>query len=155
MIDQVDSFTHLGSCIRKDDGSNEDVKSRIAKTWGVFSQLKKVCKNRKIGVQTKIRILEATVMTVVKYGSESWVLQKEDKDLLDVSQRNCLRIVLGTRLTAVVQILLSDSIMRERSKGLGHVLLMKDDRLSKIGLSANRLGLNGKQTVHSWGGRLS
>jgi hypothetical protein len=30
-IDQVDSFTYLGSIISKDGGSSEDVKSRIAK----------------------------------------------------------------------------------------------------------------------------
>ena len=41
MIDQVDSFTYLGSIISKDSGSSEDVKSRIAKAQGVFSQLKK------------------------------------------------------------------------------------------------------------------
>ena len=37
-------------------------------------------------------------MIVVKYGSEAWALQKADEDLLDVFHRNCLRIVLGTRL---------------------------------------------------------
>ena len=58
-----------------------------------FSQLKKVWKNRKISLQTKIRILEATVMTVVKYGSEAWALRKADENLLDVFQRNCLRII--------------------------------------------------------------
>ena len=40
-IDQVGSFTYLGSIISKDSGSSEDVKSRIAKAQGVFSQLKK------------------------------------------------------------------------------------------------------------------
>ena len=40
-IDQVDSFTYLGSIISKDGWSSEDVKSRIAKAQGVFSQLKK------------------------------------------------------------------------------------------------------------------
>ena len=68
-IDQVGSFTYLGGIISKDGGSSEDARSRIAKTRGVFSQLRKVWKNRKINVQTKIRMLEATVMTVVKYGS--------------------------------------------------------------------------------------
>ena len=72
------------SCLLNSSRSSEDVKSRIAKAQGVFSQLKKVWKNRKISLQTKIRILEATVMTVVKYGSEAWVLQKADEDLLDV-----------------------------------------------------------------------
>ena len=41
-IDQVVSFTYLGSIISKYDGSNEVVKSRIAKAQGVFSQLRKV-----------------------------------------------------------------------------------------------------------------
>jgi hypothetical protein len=56
------------------------VRSRIAKAQGVFSQLKKVWKNRKIILRTKIRMLETTVMTVVKYGSEAWTLQKTDED---------------------------------------------------------------------------
>ena len=41
-IDQVGSFTYLGSIISKDGGSSEDVKSRRAKAQGVFSQLKKL-----------------------------------------------------------------------------------------------------------------
>ena len=35
-----------------------------------------------------IRILEATVMTVVKYGFEAWVPQKQEENLQDVFQRN-------------------------------------------------------------------
>ena len=141
-IDQVGSFSYLGSIISKDGGSSEDVKSRIAKAQGVFLQLKKVWKNRKISLQTKIRVLEATVMTVVKYGSETWALQKADENLLDVFQRNCLRIFLGTRLTDRISnsrlyekcdsIPLSGAIMKERLRRLGNVLRMKDDRLPKI-----------------------
>ena len=41
-IDQAGSFTYLGSIISKDGGSSEDVKSRVAKAQGVFSQLKKI-----------------------------------------------------------------------------------------------------------------
>ena len=40
-FDQVGSFTYLGIIISKDSGSSEDVKSRIAKAQGVFSELKK------------------------------------------------------------------------------------------------------------------
>ena len=35
-IDQVDSFTYLGSIINKDGWSSEDVKNRIAKAQVVF-----------------------------------------------------------------------------------------------------------------------
>jgi hypothetical protein len=74
---------------------------RIANAQSVFSHLKKVWKNMKINMRTKIRILEITVMavgseaTVVKYGSETSALRKTEEDLLDVFQRNCLWIVLG------------------------------------------------------------
>ena len=64
-----------------------------------FSQLKKARKNRKIILQTKIRILEATLLTVVKFGSEAWALRKADEHWLDVCQRNFIRIFLGSRLT--------------------------------------------------------
>ena len=65
-----------------------------------------------------------------------------DEDLLDVFERNCLQIVLGTRLTDRISssrlyekcglIPLSRVIVKERLKCLGHVLRMKDDRFPKI-----------------------
>ena len=151
----------LGSIISKDGGSTKDVKSRIAKAQGVFSLLKKVWKIWEISLKTKIRRLEATAMTVVKYGSEAWALQKADENSLDVFQRNCLHIVLGTQLTDHISnsrlyekcgsILLSRAIIIERLRWLGHILQMKDDRLPKIGL----LGLHRKQVVLVWVGMMS
>ena len=74
-------FTYLGSIviILKEGGYSENFGSRRNKTQGAFSQLKKVWKTRKINVKTKIVILEATVITVVKYGSETWVLRKTEE----------------------------------------------------------------------------
>ena len=68
---QRHKFIYLGSIISKDGGNSEDVTNRIAKAQCVFPQLKKKeenLENRKICLQTKIRILEATGMTVVKHG---------------------------------------------------------------------------------------
>ena len=93
-------------------------------------------------------------MTVVKYGSEEWALRKADDNLLDVFQRNCLRIVLGIRLTDRISnsrlyekcdsIPLSGSIMKERLRWLGHVLRMKDERLPKIVLFGQPFGATRK-----------
>ena len=47
-VDQVGSITYLGSIISKDRGISKDVKSRIAKAQGVFSQLNNIWKNRKV-----------------------------------------------------------------------------------------------------------
>ena len=102
----------------------------------MFFQLKKVWKNKKISLQTKIRILEATVMKLVKYGSEAWALQKAEENLLDVFQSNYLLILLGTRLTDHISnsmlyekcgsIPLSRAIMKEKLRWLGHIPQMKD-----------------------------
>ena len=40
----------------------------------MFSWLKKVRKNGKLSLLTKIVILEAILMKVVKYGCEAWTL---------------------------------------------------------------------------------
>ncbi|XP_065564601.1 uncharacterized protein LOC136029945 [Artemia franciscana] len=93
-------------------------------------------------------------MTLVKYGSETWELRKVDENLLDVLKRNCLRIVVGTRLTDRISnsrlyekcgsIALSGSIMKERLRWLGHVLRMKDERLPKIVLFGHPSGATRK-----------
>ena len=82
------------------------------------------------------------VGTLPWYGSEAWTLWKTEEDLLDGFQRNCLWLVLGTRLTNRISnsrihetygsVPLSRAIMREKLRWLGRVLWMKDDRLSKI-----------------------
>ena len=101
-------------------------------------------------------------MTVVKYSSEAWVLRKVDENLLDVFQRNCLRIVLGSRLTDRISnskrykkfgsIPLSRVIMKERLRWLGHVVRMTHWR--RLSFLVNYLGRNGKQVVLVWGGSM-
>ena len=55
--------------ISKDGWSSEGVKSKIDKAHGIFSQLKQIWKNRNVSLQTKIRMLAATVIPwFVKYG---------------------------------------------------------------------------------------
>ena len=43
-LNEVNSFTYLGSIISKDGGSSEDLKSQIAMAQGVFHSWKKVGK---------------------------------------------------------------------------------------------------------------
>jgi hypothetical protein len=110
-------------------------------------------------------MLEATVMTVAKYGSEAWVLQKADENLLNVFQRNCLQIILCTWLTDCISnsmlykkcgsILLSRAIMKERLRWLGHNVQMKDDILPKIVLLGQPSRAEQKAGCPVWDGRTS
>ena len=70
-------------------------------------------------------------MTRVKYGSQMSMLRKADEGLLNIFQRNCLRIVLDIRLNnwkklheKCGSIPISRAIKKERLRWLGHALRM-------------------------------
>ena len=68
-IEDVESFTYLGSLISKIGGTEEDIKSRIGKTRHVFVTLKPVWNNRNILLKTKMTIFNSNVKSVLLYSS--------------------------------------------------------------------------------------
>jgi hypothetical protein len=50
---------------------------------------------KKMSSQTKLRIHNITAKTALKYGSETWVLNKKDKQRLEAAQMRFLRPLLG------------------------------------------------------------
>ena len=101
-------------------------------------------------------------MTVVKFSSETLALRKADEKFIrcfpEKLPTDCSRYpadlpVSNSRLYEKCgPIPLSRPIMKERLRRLGHVLQMKDDRLSFL---TYRLGLHGKQVVLVWAGGMS
>ena len=59
-LENVTSFTYLGSVVNHSGGTEEDVKSRLAKAYTAFGMLRKVWKSKYITIKTKLRILIAT-----------------------------------------------------------------------------------------------
>jgi hypothetical protein len=70
-IEQVDSFTYLGSTVSKDRGADEDVRSRIRKANGAFIQLYSVWRNHNISKRTKLQIFNTNVKSVLLYACET------------------------------------------------------------------------------------
>ena len=71
-IEDVESFTYLGSIINKTGDTEEDIKSRIRKARHVFVTLNPVWNNRNILLKTKLTIFNSNVKSVLLYGSETW-----------------------------------------------------------------------------------
>jgi len=90
--ENLDNFTYSQSIV-EDDGYSKQVKSRIAKKWTFFWE-----KIWKISPQTTIRILKVTIMIKMQYILEMWMLWKTEEDMQNAFQRNCLKVVWGTRL---------------------------------------------------------
>jgi len=60
-IEDVDSFTYLGSVVVKDGGAVQDFSQRIRKANGASIQLYLVWKNSRISIRTKLRIFYSNV----------------------------------------------------------------------------------------------
>ena len=64
-LEEVMSFTYLGSVVGNAGGSDFGIMSRINKARGTFNMLKKVWSSRSISPKTKLRIFNSNVQTVL------------------------------------------------------------------------------------------
>lgn len=132
-IEEVDSFTYLGSEVNKLGGAAEDLRKRIGKARSAYYRLSKVWKNTNIFTRTKIKILMSNVVSVLLYGSESWRMTKGDEAMLDVILHRWLRRILRidwslhvtneeVRRRAGVNGILSQTVRKRRWGFIGHTL---------------------------------
>ncbi|VDP35281.1 unnamed protein product [Schistosoma margrebowiei] len=70
-LEDVESFTYLGSIIDKQGGSDADVKARIGKARVAFLQLKNIWNSKQLLTNIKVRIFNTNVKAVLLYGAET------------------------------------------------------------------------------------
>ena len=96
-IKEVESFLYLGSTITKQGGTDEDVLPRIGKARGAFIMLKKVWTSKEISPETKMRIFNSNVKSVLFYGCETWKTTGKVQRRLQTFLNTCLRRIFGIR----------------------------------------------------------
>jgi len=96
-IENVASFTYLGSVIAVDGGTERDVLVRIGKARTAFLLLGPVWRAKDISLKTKLRIFNTNVKTVLMYGAETWRVTKNITDKIQAFVNRCLRYILGVR----------------------------------------------------------
>ena len=60
-LEDVDSFTYLGSVVDQQGGSDADIKARLGKARTAFIQLKNVLSSSSLRLRTKLRIFKSNV----------------------------------------------------------------------------------------------
>ena len=95
-IENVDSFTYLGSVIAVDGGTG-DVLARIGKARTAFLLLRPVWRSKEISVRTKLTIFNTNVKSVLMYGAETWRVTKKISAKIQAFTNRCLRNILGVR----------------------------------------------------------
>jgi len=83
----------LGSIVAENGDTSKEVNSRIRKARGSFSKLKKVWLNKSLCKDTKIKIFNACVKSVLLYGCEIWLVTNEIERKIQTFVNRCLRYI--------------------------------------------------------------
>ncbi|VDO90605.1 unnamed protein product [Schistosoma curassoni] len=93
-VEDVKTFTYLGSIINEHSRSDADVKARIGKARTAYSQLNNIWNSKQLSTNTKVRIFDTNVQTVLLYGTETWTTMKAIIQKIQVFINSCLRKIL-------------------------------------------------------------
>ncbi|VDO70461.1 unnamed protein product [Schistosoma margrebowiei] len=93
-LEVVKTFTYLGSITDEHGGSDADVKARIRKARVAYLQLKNIWNSKQLSTNTKVRIFNTNLKTVLLYGTETWRTTKAIIQKIHVFINSCLRKVL-------------------------------------------------------------
>lgn len=102
MLEEVESFRYLGSCVAANGSVSEDVRQKVNEGCKVMGVLNGIFKCRALSIEVKRCLYESVVVPTVLYGSEAWGLRVEERNRLNVFEMRCLRSICGvTRLDRV------------------------------------------------------
>ncbi|VDP27683.1 unnamed protein product [Schistosoma curassoni] len=96
-LEDVKTFTYLGSIIDEQGGSDAYVKARIGKARASYLQLKNIWNSKQLSTNTKITIFNTNVKTVLQCGAETWRTTKVIIQKIQVFIHSCLRKILQIR----------------------------------------------------------
>ena len=75
-LETVQSFKYLGS-VMADEGSKQEILSRIAQTIGALMKLETIWKDKNIALNSKIRLMHSLVISIILYTCETWTLTQQ------------------------------------------------------------------------------
>ncbi|VDP75260.1 unnamed protein product [Schistosoma mattheei] len=96
-LEDVETFTYLGSIIDEHSGSGAYAKARIGKTRAAYLQPRNIWDSKQLSTNTKVRIFNTNVKTVLLYGVETWTTTKVIIQKIQVFINSCLLKILQIR----------------------------------------------------------
>ncbi len=88
-LEQVDIMKYLGVMISGDGSMQQEVEERVGCASRVIGGLNQAIPGRReLSKQTKLKVVNATVMRVLLYGCTAWAVRKERKSKIQATQMN-------------------------------------------------------------------
>ena len=148
-LEEVKTFTYLGSVMNQQGGTDADVKTRIGKARAAFIALKNIWRSNLITSRTKIRLFNSNVKSVLLYGAEPWRTTKTTIKRVQTFINSCLRKILKIHWPNTIsnadlwertnQVTAEEEI-RRRWRWIGHTLRKASTNITRQALTWNPLG---------------
>ena len=115
IIKQVDAMKYLGVMISSDGSMDKEVEARIGNATRVIGGMNEmVLRKKEQSRSTKLKVVNATVMTKLMYGCETWSLSKRQQSKVQATQMNILRRIEGvSRLDRVRNVDVREKLRQE------------------------------------------
>ena len=143
-IQQVKKFNYLGSIQTEDRKCDTKIKRRIGMAKGAFQKLEKMLKDRRMSMDTKNRVVNCYVISILTYGCDCWMSSNQMEERLKAAamlfKRRMLRISWMEHI-ANEEVLrrsgegrsLMKNIRKRQLEFMGHI--MRKDRLENLTLT--------------------
>jgi len=82
-VDLVESFTYLGSIQTSDGYCRSDIARRIGLASLAMSSLNNIWNVKYLSIQTKVRVYQTLVLSILLYASETWTLLASDMKAIE------------------------------------------------------------------------
>jgi hypothetical protein len=143
-VEDVETFTYLGSKVTADGDCEVEVRTRLAKARHSFASLCTIWRSKQYSTNTKLRLYKSNVLSVLLYGAETWKMTKSISHSLEVFQNRCLRRIFNIYwpnkisnedlLKKANMQALTSEVQRRRWRWLGHVLRMPPNAAPRVAL---------------------
>ena len=92
---RVDNFKYLGTTVNKMKNKSVELNERLTMTNRAYYGLRNHVKSSIMSRNTKTPLYKTLIRPVLTYGSETWVLSKQDENRLSIFERKILRRIHG------------------------------------------------------------
>ena len=149
-LEDVKEFVYLGCTLSITGGTEEDIAKRINKARATFIMLHKIWNTSVLSRNTKIRMFNSCVKSVLLYGCETWRQTRQITHKIQVFINKCLRRIIRCfwpnkisdkelhRQTSQEDI--ETDIRRRKWRWIGHTLRKPADDVTRMALEWNPQG---------------
>ena len=131
-LKKVNDFRYLGSMM---ESTESDFKRRKGLSYGAWNIMEKIWTAKHVRIELKINIFEASVLSILLYGCESWIITPQLEKKINSFATECYRRMLNIKRTDHITLEciyeqvkrqpLMETVRSRQLGWLGHVMRME------------------------------